>query len=68
MEVIPVMYFSPAEPDYPEQTVAAVTVNKNGAKLIAFYMAFGIYLKIKIILLLDFKRVSYIGCFKKFLF
>jgi len=41
MEVIPVMYFSPAEPDYPEQTVAAVTVNKNGAKLIAFYMAFG---------------------------
>jgi len=41
MDVVPVMYFSPAEPDYPEQTVAAVTVNKNGAKLIAFYMAFG---------------------------
>jgi len=41
VSIEPVMYFSPAEPDYPENTVAAVTVNKNGAKLIAFYMAFG---------------------------
>jgi len=39
--VEPVMYFSEAPPDYPEKTIAAVTVNKEGANLIAFYMAFG---------------------------
>jgi len=36
----PLLYFSPTN-NFPEQTVAAVTVDNNGAQYVAFFMAFG---------------------------
>ena len=41
-EVVPILYFGPAAPEYPEQTVAGVSCTKSGgAKYAALFTSFG---------------------------
>jgi len=40
----PILYFGENQ-EFPEKSVAAVSVNNNGAQYIAFFMAFGMIIK-----------------------
>lgn len=41
----PILYFAPLEPNFPEKTIAAALISRQGINIMAFYMSFGSWSK-----------------------